>query len=118
MINVIILLLVRCLFGGDFLLTCLPFYWADFRGRYKANLIPNNEYLLPLSRYIRLNPVRAGLVRKPIDRKYSSYGDYISMNKSEYLDTDIILDKINNYAEFVNSYQEEQNYFIKDMLFK
>ncbi len=89
-----------------------------FQGRYKAKLIPNNEYLLHLSRYIHLNPVRAGLVKKPEDWKYSSYNEYISMNKSECLDPDIILDQIEDYAEFVNSYQEKQNYYIKDMLFK
>jgi len=89
-----------------------------FQGRYKTKLIPNNEYLLHLSRYIHLNPVKAGLVRKPEDWKYSSYGNYINMKKSEFLDTGIILNQIEDYAEFVNSYQEEQNYFIKDMLFK
>jgi len=89
-----------------------------FQGRYKAKLVPNNEYLLHLSRYIHLNPVRGGLVDNPEDWEHSSYCDYISGNNAEYLDKDIILDQIKDYAEFVNSYQEEQNYFIKDMLFK
>jgi REP element-mobilizing transposase RayT len=35
---------------------------ALFRGRYKSILIDTENYLLRLSRYIHLNPVKAGLV--------------------------------------------------------
>ena len=44
-----------------------------FQGRYKAILIDRDSYLLELSRYIHLNPVRAKLVEKPQDYPYSSY---------------------------------------------
>ncbi len=36
-----------------------------FQGRYKAILIDRDSYLLELSRYIHLNPVRAHLVERP-----------------------------------------------------
>ncbi len=48
-----------------------------FQSRYKSKLIPSNEYLLHLSRYIHLNPVRAGSVQQPEQWKFSSYLDYI-----------------------------------------
>ena len=44
-----------------------------FQGRYKAILIDKNSYLLELSRYIVLNPVRAHMVRSVIDWPWSSY---------------------------------------------
>lgn len=44
-----------------------------FQGRYKAILIDSDAYFLELSRYIALNPVRAGLVEAPSDWKWSSY---------------------------------------------
>lgn len=38
-----------------------------FQGRYKALLVDKDHYLLELSRYIHLNPVRAGITEKPED---------------------------------------------------
>jgi len=48
------------------------------QGRYKAILIDHNTYLLELSRYVHLNPVRAHLVERPEDYAYSSYRSFIS----------------------------------------
>ena len=44
-----------------------------FQGRYKAILVEKESYLLELSRYIVLNPVRAGMVRSARDWRWSSY---------------------------------------------
>ncbi|HDP69852.1 MAG TPA: addiction module toxin RelE [Actinobacteria bacterium] len=44
-----------------------------FQGRYKAFLIEKESYLLELSRYIVLNPVRAKLVKNPGEWRQSSY---------------------------------------------
>ncbi len=44
-----------------------------FQGRYKAVLVDADEYLLELTRYVVLNPVRAGMVRAPGDWPWSSY---------------------------------------------
>ena len=43
------------------------------QGRYKAILVEKNSYLLELSRYVVLNPVRAGIVKSPEKWKWSSY---------------------------------------------
>lgn len=44
-----------------------------FQGRYKAILIQKDSYLLEVCRYVVLNPVRARMVEKPEDWKWSSY---------------------------------------------
>ena len=44
-----------------------------FQGRFKAILVDNDAYLLELARYVVLNPVRAGMVNKPVDWRWSSY---------------------------------------------
>lgn len=48
-----------------------------WEGRFKNVLVNSNEQLLHLTRYIHLNPASAGLVDKPEDWKYSSYGEYL-----------------------------------------
>ena len=44
-----------------------------FQGRYKAILVDREAYLLELSRYVVLNPVRAGMVEDPAEYAWSSY---------------------------------------------
>lgn len=44
-----------------------------FQGRYKAILVERDNHLLSLCRYVVLNPLRAGLVKKPEDWRWSSY---------------------------------------------
>jgi len=44
-----------------------------FQDRYKAILVEQNSYLLELSRYIVLNPVRARMVRSAKDWPWNSY---------------------------------------------
>jgi putative transposase len=51
------------------------------QGRYKAFLIEKNSYLLTVSRYIHLNPVKAHLVDRPEEHFWSSYRNYIGRGK-------------------------------------
>lgn len=44
-----------------------------WEGRFKSALVSRDEYLMVCSRYIELNPVRAGLVRHPQEYRWSSY---------------------------------------------
>jgi putative transposase len=44
-----------------------------FQGRYKSILVQKESYLLELSRYVVLNPVRASMVRSAKDWPWSSY---------------------------------------------
>jgi putative transposase len=44
-----------------------------WEGRYKASMVSTDRYLLTVSRYIELNPVRAGIVEHPTAYPWSSY---------------------------------------------
>lgn len=44
-----------------------------WEGRYRATLIDSEQYLLICSRYIELNPVRAGMIENPQSYPWSSY---------------------------------------------
>jgi REP element-mobilizing transposase RayT len=44
-----------------------------FEGRFKAIIVQKQAHLLELHRYIVLNPVRAGLIRRPQDWPWSNY---------------------------------------------
>lgn len=44
-----------------------------WEGRFKSGLIDSDAYLLSCSRYIELNPMRAGMVQHPREYRWSSY---------------------------------------------
>lgn len=45
-----------------------------WEGRHRSSLIQTEKYLLTCYRYIELNPVRAGMVKRPEEYQWSSYG--------------------------------------------
>jgi len=63
-----------------------------FQGRFKAILVQKENYLLELSRYIVLNPVRARMVRRAVDWRWSSYRATAGYKHDEHcLTTDWLL---------------------------
>jgi REP element-mobilizing transposase RayT len=62
-----------------------------FRGRYKAILVQEDEYLTHLVRYIHLNPVQAHLVQDPKDWLWSSHKAYLKAQDEEWLKVTPIL---------------------------
>jgi REP element-mobilizing transposase RayT len=82
-----------------------------FQGRYKAILIDVDNYLLELSRYIHLNPVRAGVTAKAEGYLYSSYRKFILLDEETIVYRGLIWDMISKdrksapqgYREFVES---------------
>jgi putative transposase len=56
-----------------------------FQGRFKGIIVDKDEYLVTLSRYIHLNPVRAGIVQKPEEYRWTSYRFYIGKSNRETL---------------------------------
>ncbi|MGR3302447.1 MAG: transposase [Candidatus Scalindua sp.] len=54
-----------------------------FQGRFKAMLVEKETYLFELSRYIHLNPVRAGMVKSPEKYKWSSLYEVLKKGKVE-----------------------------------
>ncbi|MBN2395876.1 MAG: hypothetical protein JXC36_05350 [Candidatus Atribacteria bacterium] len=61
------------------------------QGRYKSILVDKENYLLKLSCYMVLNPVRIGIVKDPKDYKCSSYQVTASDAHIPGLLTDLIL---------------------------
>lgn len=61
-----------------------------FQGRYKALLVDAENYLLELSRYIHLNPVRAGIAERPESYPYSSYRAYIFAREETLIFRDLL----------------------------
>ena len=63
-----------------------------FQGRYKAILVEKEAHLLELCRYVVLNPVRAGLVKRPGEWRGSSYrATAVEAKKPVFLEVDWIL---------------------------
>lgn len=63
-----------------------------FQGRFKAVLIEADSYLIVLSRYIHLNPVRAGRVGAPEAYSWSSASIFLGERQApEWLEIDRVL---------------------------
>jgi REP element-mobilizing transposase RayT len=95
-----------------------------FQGRYKSILVDADRYLLELSRYVHLNPVRANIVKRPEDFNYSSYRSYIFKKTEDIIHRDLILGMISTrdrnpqklYKDFVErSIEEDLEDPLKDL---
>jgi putative transposase len=85
-----------------------------FQGRYKAILVEKGSHLLELCRYVVLNPVRAGLVSKPEEWKWSSYKSTAYAGKvPEYLTIDWVLGQ---FAEKKAAARQRYRKFVADGL--
>lgn len=87
-----------------------------FQGRFKAILLDANEYLILLSRYIHLNPVRAKMATHPLDYPWSSYPVFAGKRqKPEWLVTETVLpyfgkekkEATRNYTSYVEKVTRE-----------
>jgi REP element-mobilizing transposase RayT len=95
-----------------------------FQGRYQAIVCDKDEYLLSLIRYIHQNPVRAKLVRKPDEYRYSGHRGYMEGQVSEVLDSRRVLRMLGGpkgYRRFVREGLEEghreEYYRVEDQRF-
>ncbi len=87
-----------------------------FQGRFKAILIEANEYATELSRYIHLNPVRAGMVKRPEEYPWSSYREYIGVkDAAAWLSTAFVL---GYFGEKTAEARERYRSFVEDLLEK
>lgn len=64
-----------------------------FQDRFKSEPVEDDGYFLTVLRYIYQNPVKAGLVQRVEQYKWSNYSDYISNKKPGNID--FILDMFN-----------------------
>jgi len=82
-----------------------------FQGRYKSILVENDAYLMQLSYYIHNNPLRAGMVKRLIDYRWSSYPPY-AYNRShpDWLDQSLILSQISGDNKYRQYREKSQKY--------
>lgn len=62
-----------------------------FEKRYGAELLDSLDYEFDVSKYIHLNPLKAGLVNKLEDYPWSSYNAYVNGEVNELVDTKHLL---------------------------
>jgi len=83
-----------------------------FQSRFKSVLVEDESYLVTLSAYIHLNPVRAKITNDPESYKWSSCGQYLRNEKSELIDPAMVLE----YAGGVDNYKFILSEMIEDSL--
>ncbi|BDR74641.1 transposase [Clostridium tetani] len=79
-----------------------------YEKRYFSELIKKDSQLLETSRYIHLNPVKADMVEKPEDYKWSSYKIYIGQEKEKLINSNKVLNyfKEENKKELYKKFTE------------
>ncbi|MBF0239999.1 MAG: transposase [SAR324 cluster bacterium] len=79
-----------------------------FQGRFKAILLEKDTHLLELSRYIVLNPVRAGMVSQVEEWLWSSYHKTVgNQTTPRFLKTDWLLSQFSgNHKKACSMYQQ------------
>ncbi|HUF17986.1 MAG TPA: transposase [Thermoanaerobaculia bacterium] len=79
-----------------------------FQGRFKGFLVEKDLYLNEVLRYVVLNPVRAGMVSRPEEYRWSSYRATAGYCASPgWLATDRVLDRIHpDHEQARQSYRE------------
>jgi REP element-mobilizing transposase RayT len=85
-----------------------------FQGRFKSMLVQNDTYLLQLSYYIHRNPLRAGMVRRVVDYKWSSFRAYAYGRKHpNWLNTNVVLSQFVNVKDRHRAYRENMQKYSK-----
>ena len=80
-----------------------------FQGKFKSKEISDEGSLFQVSQYIHINPIPAGLAKKPEDYPYSSYKTWIGRGKSSLLSLGLIFKWVKKfggpkkYREFVEA---------------
>jgi len=86
-----------------------------FQGRFKSMLVENDAYLLQLSYYIHCNPLRAGMVERLADYRWSSYRAYAYEKKApEWLNTEVILSQLVNAGARHQAYRINAQKYAKE----
>lgn len=60
-----------------------------FQGRFRSRMVLENNYMLELTRYIHMNPVKARLARRPEDYRWCSFRGLWTGNASVPIETDL-----------------------------
>jgi len=71
--------------------------------RYKSKVVEVDEYFIPLIVYIHQNPLRAGIVKKLENYRYSSYCEYIG--KRKFVDVQLSLEMLGK-KEWIKAHEQ------------
>lgn len=79
-----------------------------FEKRYGAELLDSLDYEFDVSKYIHLNPLKAGLVDELADYPWSSYNAYVNGEVTQLVDTKHLLSYFpfpasNHYEEYIKT---------------
>lgn len=92
-----------------------------FQGRFKSIIVQNDAYLMRLSCYIHRNPLRAGIVKRLVDYRWSSYRSYgYGEMAPKWLSDKVIMsqfkgqDRHKAYREKVQRYAKEEKKLWED----
>jgi putative transposase len=75
-------------------------------GRFQSVLVDNDDYLTHLTRYIHLNPVSAGLVKKASGWPNSSFLEYVNRDKVRF--------PVCDYSGFISFSEKQYEKFTND----
>lgn len=80
-----------------------------FQNRFRSEPVETEAYFKTVLRYIHLNPVKANMVHKPEDYRWSSYGDYCISHKEEksITDTEIVGRLFSSKEDFITFMAKE-----------
>ena len=90
-----------------------------WEGRFKSSPIQTDSYLLQCCRYVELNPVKAGMVKRAEDYPWSSFRSKVGLEASTLLDHDPCYQAMSApeqlYRQFVEQgIPDEEQHFIHD----
>ena len=82
-----------------------------FQNRYMSEPVEKEGYLLIVLRYIHQNPVKAGIVNKVEDYKWSSYKEYYNdySGQKSFISTDLTKDYFKTFKDFLNYMNANNN---------
>ena len=84
-----------------------------WQGRYKSSLVDKEDYFIWCGLYVELNPVRAGLVARPENWRWSSY-NFHAFGKTDPL-LEGLIDADPYYLKLGNTFQERQKKYREQM---
>ena len=74
-----------------------------YQGRFTAIVVEEDAYLLEVSRYVHLNPIRVGLVQDPAAYPWSSAAAHLAGRDDALVKVEPLLAMVGNWKDFLLS---------------
>ncbi len=91
-----------------------------FQDRYRSIITEDGTYLMRLTRYIHLNPVRASIISDPLDYPWSSYRVYMGQTEITWISQQRVLKRFVasglTSLQFMAKYTAQKNDADKDII--